>query len=62
MQVKPPCSFTPEEINYLTDRIQNGGTEVVEVKMLTLLKVNRLSRFLFSLAISMHGHPRLLLV
>jgi len=31
MQVKPPSSFTPEEINYLTDRIQNGGTEVVEV-------------------------------
>ncbi|CAO2828335.1 unnamed protein product [Amaranthus hypochondriacus] len=31
-QVKPPCSFTPEEINYLTDRIQNGGTEVVEAK------------------------------
>ncbi|MQL86811.1 hypothetical protein Taro_019348 [Colocasia esculenta] len=29
-QVKPPASFTPEEINYLTDRIQNGGTEVVE--------------------------------
>uniref|UniRef100_A0A7C8ZDA7 Malate dehydrogenase n=1 Tax=Opuntia streptacantha TaxID=393608 RepID=A0A7C8ZDA7_OPUST len=31
-QVKPPSSFTPEEINYLTDRIQNGGTEVVEAK------------------------------
>ncbi|XP_058080346.1 malate dehydrogenase, glyoxysomal-like isoform X2 [Magnolia sinica] len=31
-QVKPPCSFTAEEINYLTDRIQNGGTEVVEAK------------------------------
>ncbi|KAK1316658.1 hypothetical protein QJS10_CPA05g01645 [Acorus calamus] len=31
-QVKPPCSFTSEEINYLTDRIQNGGTEVVEAK------------------------------
>lgn len=31
-QVKPPCSFTPEEINYLTNRIQNGGTEVVEAK------------------------------
>ncbi|XP_020095845.1 malate dehydrogenase, glyoxysomal-like isoform X2 [Ananas comosus] len=29
-QVNPPCSFTPEEITYLTDRIQNGGTEVVE--------------------------------
>ncbi|KAJ8451762.1 hypothetical protein Cgig2_007245 [Carnegiea gigantea] len=31
-QVKPSCSFTPEEVNYLTDRIQNGGTEVVEAK------------------------------
>ncbi|CAM8925166.1 unnamed protein product [Rhodiola kirilowii] len=31
-QVKPPCSFTKEEIEYLTNRIQNGGTEVVEAK------------------------------
>ncbi|KAL6338943.1 hypothetical protein AAG906_024094 [Vitis piasezkii] len=31
-QVKPPCSFTPDEIDYLTARIQNGGTEVVEAK------------------------------
>lgn len=31
-QVKPPCSFTPEETDYLTSRIQNGGTEVVEAK------------------------------
>ncbi|KAM0925078.1 hypothetical protein ACQ4PT_004433 [Festuca glaucescens] len=31
-QVNPPCSFTPEEISYLTSRIQNGGTEVVEAK------------------------------
>ncbi|XP_061371610.1 malate dehydrogenase, glyoxysomal isoform X1 [Gastrolobium bilobum] len=31
-QVKPPCSFTQREIEYLTDRIQNGGTEVVEAK------------------------------
>ncbi|KAG1348100.1 malate dehydrogenase, glyoxysomal [Cocos nucifera] len=31
-QVNPPCSFTTEEIRYLTDRIQNGGTEVVEAK------------------------------
>jgi hypothetical protein len=29
--VNPPCSFTSEEISYLTSRIQNGGTEVVEV-------------------------------
>ncbi|KAK1383150.1 malate dehydrogenase [Heracleum sosnowskyi] len=31
-QVKPLCSFTPEETNQLTSRIQNGGTEVVEAK------------------------------
>ncbi|KAF6142139.1 hypothetical protein GIB67_037057 [Kingdonia uniflora] len=31
-QVNPPSSFTKEEINYLTNRIQNGGTEVVEAK------------------------------
>ncbi|KAK4393516.1 Malate dehydrogenase, glyoxysomal [Sesamum angolense] len=29
-QVKPACSFTQEETEYLTSRIQNGGTEVVE--------------------------------
>ncbi|KAM1236360.1 hypothetical protein ACFX2I_037387 [Malus domestica] len=29
-QVKPPCSFTPKEVDDLTYRIQNGGTEVVE--------------------------------
>jgi len=33
MQVKPPCSFTPDEINYLTSHIQNGGTKVVEAKV-----------------------------
>ncbi|XP_047315171.1 malate dehydrogenase, glyoxysomal-like [Impatiens glandulifera] len=31
-QVKPPSSFTQEETEYLTNRIQNGGTEVVEAK------------------------------
>ncbi|VFQ69137.1 unnamed protein product [Cuscuta campestris] len=31
-QVKPPCSLSPEETSYLTSRIQNGGTEVVEAK------------------------------
>ncbi|KAL8541684.1 hypothetical protein ACS0TY_002805 [Phlomoides rotata] len=30
--VKPPCSFTPEETEYLTKRIQDGGTEVVQAK------------------------------
>ncbi|KAL3618922.1 hypothetical protein CASFOL_037150 [Castilleja foliolosa] len=31
-QVQPACSFTQEETEYLTSRIQNGGTEVVEAK------------------------------
>lgn len=31
LQVKPACTFTADEIHYLTDRIQNGGTEVVKV-------------------------------
>ncbi|XP_024028781.1 malate dehydrogenase, glyoxysomal isoform X2 [Morus notabilis] len=31
-QVKPPSAFTPDEVEYLTNRIQNGGTEVVEAK------------------------------
>ena len=32
LQVKPPSSFTPQEIEQLTSRIQDGGTEVVQVK------------------------------
>ncbi|XP_012079495.1 malate dehydrogenase, glyoxysomal isoform X2 [Jatropha curcas] len=36
-QVKPPSSFTQKEIDYLTDRIQNGGTEVVEVPSILVL-------------------------
>ncbi|KAA8546630.1 hypothetical protein F0562_002631 [Nyssa sinensis] len=32
IQVKPSCSFTPQETEYLTARIQNGGREVVEAK------------------------------
>jgi malate dehydrogenase len=31
-QVKPQFSFTKKEVDYLTNRIQNGGTEVVEAK------------------------------
>lgn len=31
-QVSPPSRFTPSELDYLTNRIQNGGTEVVEAK------------------------------
>nr|CAA63268.1 glyoxysomal malate dehydrogenase [Brassica napus] len=29
-QVTPPSSFTPSEIEYLTNKIQHGGTDVVE--------------------------------
>mgnify|MGYP006950769577 CR=1 FL=1 len=35
--MKPPSSFTKEEVDYLTNRIQNGGTEVVEVEEKTFL-------------------------
>ena len=31
-KTKPNCEFSQEEIEKLTDRIQNGGTEVVEAK------------------------------
>ncbi|CAI7742585.1 unnamed protein product [Closterium sp. NIES-54] len=31
-QVTPPVSFSQEELDQLTNRIQNGGTEVVEAK------------------------------
>nr|VDD37333.1 unnamed protein product [Brassica oleracea] len=31
-QVKLPCSFTQKEIEYLTDRMENGGIEVVKAK------------------------------
>jgi malate dehydrogenase len=45
LQVTPPSSFTQDEIKYLTDRIQNGGTEVVEVQCyLTLLPEVRSNR------------------
>lgn len=32
MQTTPKVSFTDDEVAKLTDRIQNGGTEVVEAK------------------------------
>lgn len=31
IQVTPKFTFTDKEVAYLTNRIQNGGTEVVEV-------------------------------
>ena len=31
-QTYPKCEFTPEELENLTVRIQNAGTEVVEAK------------------------------
>ncbi|KAJ6378992.1 hypothetical protein OIU78_029083 [Salix suchowensis] len=36
-QAKPSCSFTQKEIDYLTDRIQNGGTEVVECHSIAMV-------------------------
>jgi len=35
-QTSPPFSFNSKEVEYLTNRIQNGGTEVVEVISPTL--------------------------
>ena len=32
-QVSPPFNFTKLEVEFLTNRIQNGGTEVVEVSL-----------------------------
>lgn len=32
VQASPACEFTQEELEKLTDRIQNAGTEVVEAK------------------------------
>ncbi|XP_039803007.1 malate dehydrogenase, glyoxysomal-like [Panicum virgatum] len=49
-QVNPACSFTSEEVNYLTSRIQNGGTEVVEVcfSLLHFLYTRRKTPYAFS--------------
>ncbi|KAJ4962417.1 hypothetical protein NE237_022356 [Protea cynaroides] len=41
--VKPPCSFTQEEINYLTDQIENGGTKVVKGVISLRFVVHRLN-------------------
>ncbi|CAF2154547.1 unnamed protein product [Brassica rapa] len=32
--VKSPCSFTQREMGYLTDTIQNGGTEVMSIDLM----------------------------
>ena len=32
VQTSPKVAFTDDELTRLTDRIQNGGTEVVEAK------------------------------
>jgi len=32
LQTKPAVNFTQEELEQLTDRIQNAGTEVVNAK------------------------------
>ncbi|CAN1167588.1 Malate dehydrogenase, glyoxysomal [Linum perenne] len=45
-QVKPPANFTTEETEYLTKRIQDGGTEVVQVEHLSGLS-NCLKNVLF---------------
>ncbi|KAF3562345.1 hypothetical protein DY000_02016350 [Brassica cretica] len=46
LQVKSPCSITQREIEYLTNTIQNGGTEVMSLDlMFHLLKDTNKGQF-----------------
>merc|ERR1719462_295818 len=58
-QVVPKTSFNPEELDSLTKRIQNAGTEVVEAKAgagsATLSMAYAGARFGFSVLEAMHG-------
>lgn len=58
-QVVPKCSFTDEELEKLTVRIQNAGTEVVEAKAgagsATLSMAYAGARFGFSILEAMNG-------
>lgn len=49
LQVKPPCSFRPEETEYLTKRSQDGGTEVVQVSLKPWMWANDASFHSFKL-------------
>jgi malate/lactate dehydrogenase len=58
-QVSPPVSFSQQELDSLTNRIQNAGTEVVEAKAgagsATLSMAHAGARFSFSILESLNG-------
>lgn len=58
-QVSPPVSFSQQELDSLTNRIQNAGTEVVEAKAgagsATLSMAHAGARFAFSLLEALNG-------
>lgn len=58
-QVSPPVSFTLTEVESLTTRIQNAGTEVVEAKAgagsSTLSMAHAGARFCFSILDALSG-------
>ncbi len=58
-QVSPPVSFSQQELDSLTNRIQNAGTEVVEAKAgagsATLSMAHAGARFTFSVLEALNG-------
>ncbi len=58
-QVTPPVSFSQQELDSLTTRIQNAGTEVVEAKAgagsATLSMAHAGARFTFSVLEALNG-------
>lgn len=58
-QVSPPVSFSQQELDNLTKRIQNAGTEVVEAKAgagsATLSMAHAGARFAFSILEALNG-------
>jgi malate dehydrogenase len=58
-QVSPPVSFSQQELDSLTNRIQNAGTEVVEAKAgagsATLSMAHAGARFSFSVLEALNG-------
>jgi malate dehydrogenase len=58
-QVSPPVSFVQQELDSLTKRIQNAGTEVVEAKAgagsATLSMAHAGARFSFSILEALNG-------
>ncbi|CAF1040536.1 unnamed protein product [Rotaria sp. Silwood1] len=58
-QISPPVSFSQQELDSLTSRIQNAGTEVVEAKAgagsATLSMAHAATRFSFSILDALNG-------